>query len=329
MVRQRAFTMKVGLFTVILRELSLEKALDYLLGLGVRTVEIGCGAYPGTDHCDPDPLLKSPGRLRDFRNAFGTRGMQISSLSVHGNPLHPDRKVAAAHDLAFEKALKLAERLGVEVVTTFSGCPGGGPRDRTPNWVTCPWPTDYLEILEYQWKEVAIPYWKAAVARAARHGIGRIALEMHPGFLVYNPETLLKLRTAAGAALGANFDPSHLFWQGIDPCAAVRALRGAIWHVHAKDTSIAASNCQVNGVLDTKHYSDEWNRSWIFRTVGYGNSRQFWCDFVSALRLSGYDGALSIEHEDSLMTAREGLEKAVKFLQEVVLHDPKGRVAWA
>jgi sugar phosphate isomerase/epimerase len=329
MDRKRIAHMKVGLFTVILRDLSLDHALDYLARLGVHTVEIGCGAYPGTDHCDPDALIKSSRRLKDFRNAFESRDMSISSLSVHGNPLHPNRKVAGADDLAFQKTLKLAERLGVEVVTTFSGCPGGGPRDRTPNWVTCAWPPDYLEILEYQWEQVAIPYWKKAVTRAASHGIRKIALEMHPGFIVYNPETMLKLRKAAGSALGANFDPSHLFWQGIDPCAAVRALKGALWHVHAKDTAIDKDNCSVNGVLDTKHYSDEWNRSWIFRTVGYGNSRQFWCDFVSALRLVGYDGALSIEHEDSLMTAQEGLEKAVKFLQDVVLHQPKGKVAWA
>jgi len=137
------------------------------------------------------------------------------------------------------------------------------------------------------------------------------------------------LRDAAGSALGANFDPSHLFWQGIDPCAAVRALQGAIWHVHAKDVSIHEWNSQTNGVLDTKHYREENRRSWIFRTVGYGHPRYFWCNFVSALRVAGYDGALSVEHEDSLMTAREGLEKAVRFLQSIVLNEPKGKVTWA
>jgi sugar phosphate isomerase/epimerase len=152
---------------------------------------------------------------------------------------------------------------------------------------------------------------------------------MHPGFVVYNPETLLKLRNAAGPEIGANFDPSHLIWQGIDPCAAVRALQDAIWHVHAKDTNVQQWNSKINGVLDTKHYADELNRSWLFRTVGYGSSRQFWCDFISALRMIGYDHALSIEHEDSLMTAREGLEKAIRFLQSIVLSEPKGDVTWA
>jgi sugar phosphate isomerase/epimerase len=152
---------------------------------------------------------------------------------------------------------------------------------------------------------------------------------MHPGFVVYNPETLLKLRTAAGPVIGANFDPSHLFWQGIDPCAALRALKDAIWHVHAKDTRVQEWNTRTNGVLDTKHYSDELNRAWIFRAVGYGNSRRFWCDFVSTLRMIGYDGALSVEHEDSLMTSREGLEKAVRFLREIVFSEARGNVTWA
>jgi len=321
--------MKVGVFTVILRSIKLEQVLDYLCSLGVQAVEIGAGGYAGTDHCDVDALLGSARKVDDFLAQIAARRMRISSLSCHGNPLHPNRRIAAQHDLAFRKAVRLAKRLGVSVVTTFSGCPGGAPGDKSPNWVTCPWPPDFLEILDYQWSKVALPYWKRTVGFAQQNGIRKIALEMHPGFLVYNPETLLRLRREAGNAIGANFDPSHLFWQGIDPCAAVRCLKGAIWHVHAKDLSLHDWNVRRHGVLDTKHYSDELNRSWIFRTVGYGNPRRFWCDFVSALRMAGYDGTLSIEHEDSLMTTREGLEKGIRFLQSVILSEPKGEVTWA
>jgi sugar phosphate isomerase/epimerase len=321
--------MKLGVFTVILGSMRLEQALDYLVSLGVQTVEIGTGAFTGTAHCKADALLQSERKAKGFLNLFASRGLQISCLSVHGNPIHPNPKIAAQHDAAFRRCVRLAQRLGVEVVTTFSGCPGGAPGDKHPNWVTCPWPPEFLDILNYQWERVVIPYWSKTTAFARKHGVKKIALEMHPGFVVYNPETLLKLRKAAGNEIGANFDPSHLFWQGIDPCAAVRALAGAIWHVHAKDTRVQEWNSKVNGVLDTKHYSDEINRSWIFRTVGYGNPRPFWCDFVSALRMVGYDGALSIEHEDSLMTAREGLEKGVRFLQNLILNEPKGDVTWA
>ena len=321
--------MKVGVFTVILRSLKFEQVLDYLADLGVQAVEIGSGAYAGHDHCHTDELLASDRKATEFLHAITSRGLEISSLSCHGNPLHPNKTFAAESDLAFRKSVRLASKLGVEVVTTFSGCPGDHPGAKQPNWVTCAWPPDYLETLKWQWDKVVFPYWEKTVAFTRKQGIKKIALEMHPGFVVYNPETLLKLRKDAGPEIGANFDPSHLFWQGIDPCAAVRALKGAIYHVHAKDLAIHRWNSLTNGNLDTKHYSDEMNRSWIFRTVGYGNPRSFWCDFISALRMAGYDGALSMEHEDSLMTPKEGLEKGVRFLQNLILTEPKGKVTWA
>ena len=220
--------MKVGVFTVILGSMKLEPALDYLASLGVETVELGAGAYAGTSHCDVDALLASHRNVKELLHAITSRGLHISALNCPGNPLHPNRKRAAADDVAFKKALRLAHKLGVEVVINFSGCPGGAPGDKQPNWVTCSWPPDYAEILDYQWNKVVIPYWRKTADFARKSGIHKIAFEMHPGFVVYNPETLLKLRQAVGPIIGANFDPSHLFWQGIDPCAAVRALRGAI-----------------------------------------------------------------------------------------------------
>jgi sugar phosphate isomerase/epimerase len=311
--------MKIGVFSVVLGSMKLEQALDYLQPLGVQAIELGVGGYPGSSHCPVDDLLASGRKAKEFAHLFSSRGMLISSLSCHGNPLHPDKKIAAAHHEVFCKAVKLAARLDVDVVTTFSGCPGGGPGDQRPNWVTCAWPPDFQEILDYQWNHSAITYWTKAVDFMKRNGVTKVALEMHPGFLVYNPETLLKLRRAAGPFIGANFDPSHLFWQGIEPSAAVRALKGAIWHVHAKDLAINEWNSRRNGVLETKPSKDFSNRAWNFRTVGYGHSRMFWCDFISNLRMAGYDGALSIEHEDNLMMAREGLEKGIRFLQGIIL----------
>ena len=320
--------MKVGVFSVVLGALKLEPTLDYLAGLGVQAIELGAGGYAGSTHCPVDALLASERKAGDFLRAVAARGLHISALTCAGNPVLPQKKLAAKFDGDFRKAVRLAGRLGVETVITFGGCPGGAPGDRTPNWVTCPWPPDYLAMLDYQWNKVLIPYWRKTAVFLQQHGV-KVGLEMHPGFAIYNPETLLRLRAAVGPVIGANFDPSHLFWQGIDPCAAVRALRGCIWHCHAKDTAIHEWNSATNGVLDTKHYRDERNRAWIFRTVGYGHPRHFWCNFVSTLRLCGYDGVLSMEHEDSLMTAREGLEKGVRFLQSIVLHEAKGKVTWA
>ena len=140
----------------------------------------------------------------------------------------------------------------------------------------------------------------------------------------------MKLRDAVGETIGANFDPSHLFWQGIDPVWAIRNLEGAIYHFHAKDTRIDAYNKAANGVLDTKHYGDELHRSWVFRSVGYGHNMEIWRDIVSALRLVGYDKVMSIEHEDSLMSIDEGLEKAVAFLKEAMIYEPKPTtMGWA
>jgi sugar phosphate isomerase/epimerase len=320
--------MKVGVFTVILRSLKLDQALDYLAALGVQAVELGVGGYAGTDHCPVDELLASAKKAKEFVRGIRGRGLQISALTCAGNPIHPNKSLAAPFDKDFRKAVRLANQLGVGVVITFAGCPGGAPGDKSPNWVTCPWPPDYLEILDYQWNRVVLPYWQKTASLLKQNGV-KVGLEMHPGFVVYNPETLLKLRAAVGPMIGANFDPSHLFWQGIDPCAAVRALQGAIWHCHAKDTAIHPWNSVTHGVLDTKHYREELKRAWIFRTVGYGHPRHFWCNFVSALRMTGYDGVLSMEHEDSLMTPREGLEKGVRFLQSIVLHEAKGKVTWA
>ena len=321
--------MKLGVFTVLFGEKSLNEALDYISGMGVEMVEIGTGNYPGTAHCNPDELLADDGKLQTFKKKLEDKDIKISALSCHGNPLHPQEKIACEHREVHRKTILLAEKLGVDRINAFSGCPGDSDGAKYPNWVTCPWPDDYSKIVRWQWREKVIPYWKEEVKFARKHGVKKICLEMHPGFVVYNTETLLKLREAVGNIIGANFDPSHLFWQGIDPIASVKKLGKAIYHVHAKDTAIDAINTSVNGVLDVKPYSDELNRSWIFRTVGYGHDYKFWKDFVSTLRMVGYDYVLSIEHEDSLMSVNEGFSKAVSFLKEILLTEETGQMWWA
>jgi len=321
--------MKLGVFTVLFGQRKLEEALDYIAQSGVQAVEIGTGNYPGNAHCRPEELLGSESRRKEFKKTIESRGLEISALSCHGNPLHPDSSIAAAHRKVQRQTIELAGKLEVQRVITFSGCPGDSDQALYPNWVVCPWPDDFTKIVEWQWKEKVIPFWKEETEFARKHNVKMLCIEMHPGFVVYNPETLLKLRTAVGEIVGANLDPSHLFWQGIDPIAAVRKLGKAIFHVHAKDTGIDSLNTSVNGVLDTKSYRDEINRSWIFRTVGYGHDFQFWKNFVSNLRLVGYDFVLSIEHEDSLMSGNEGFQKAVKFLKEVLLFEERGAIWWA
>ena len=230
--------MKLGVLTNLLSDWSLELTLKYLSDIGVQMVEIGVGGFPGNAHGNPDILLNYEKELEKFKDLFKKYHLEISALSVHGNPIHPNKAIADKFHQDFEKAVLLAEKLNVNIINTFSGCPGGSKDDKTPNWVTCPWPNDYLDILKYQWEEVLIPYWQQTVKFARNHGVNKIALEMHPGFCVYNPETLLKLREAVGIEIGANFDPSHLIWQGIDPVIAIRELKDAIFHFHAKDTKL-------------------------------------------------------------------------------------------
>lgn len=322
--------MKLSVFTALYGGLPLDEALGKLKTLGVDTVEIGAGGYPGKSHCNPADMLADSDKLFEFKATLRRHQIELCALSVHGNPVHPDAAAAKSYDTDFRQTVLLAEKLGIDTVITFSGCPGDAPGAKYPNWVTCPWPDDFLSILEYQWNEVLIPYWKEAAAFAGQHGVNHIALEMHPGFCVYNPATLLRLREAVGDVIGANFDPSHLIWQGMDPVAAIRKLEGAIYHFHAKDTKVDPYNTAADGVLDTKHYGDELHRSWVFRSVGYGNGLQYWRDMISNLRLAGYDGVLSIEHEDSLMSIDEGISKAVEFLNNVLIKEPKpSSMAWA
>ena len=322
--------MKLSVLENLYAAKTLEESLTIITGLGVHTVEMGAGGYPGKAHCNPEELLADTEKFNTFVDTFKKFDVEICALAAHGNPLHPDAATAAAYDKDFRNAVLLAEKLGVDTVVGFSGCPGDSEGSKYPNWVTCPWPEDFLKILDWQWSEKLIPYWKNTAAFAEAHGVTNIAFEMHPGFCVYNPETCLKLRNEVSPVLGANLDPSHLIWQGIDPVAAARYLKGAIYHVHAKDTKIDKYNTAQNGVLDTKHYSDELNRSWVFRTVGYGNGESYWRDLVSNLRLCGYDRVLSIEHEDSVMTIDEGLKKAVEFLKPIVMTEEKPRtMSWA
>ena len=322
--------MELSVMSPVLNNMGLEEAIKYLGSLKVDSMELGVGGYPGKALCDAADFLANPEKIENLKKLLAENNIKLSALACHGNPIHPDKKTAKQFEDDFNNAVLLAEKLGVHQINTFSGCPGDCETAKYPNWVTCPWPNDFGEILEYQWNEVLIPYWKEFVKFSTAHGVDKIALELHPGFCVYNTESLLKLRNAVGKEIGANLDLSHLIWQGMDPIAVIRTLgkEGAIFHFHAKDTKIDAINTAVNGVLDTKSYADEINRSWIFRSVGFGNGESYWRDVISNLRMVGYDYAISIEHEDSLMSQNEGLEKAVSLLKNCIIKEGLEAAWW-
>ncbi len=325
--------MKIGLFTALFSDKSLDEVLDIAQKLSLGAVEIGAGAYPGSPHLDVEDLLANKSSRDKLQESLKSRGIELSAISVHGNPLHPNREIADHHHHAFRQAVELAHALGINRVNGFSGCPGDNPDAKYPNWVTCAWPDEFREISEWQWNERLLPYWSDQVGHLAQNGV-RFCLEMHPGFTVYNNESLFRLRNNVGEngkLIGANFDPSHLWWQGIDPLRSARelGLANALFHVHAKDTRIDPVTSGLNGNLDVKSYHDVANRGWVFRSVGYGHGVDWWREFVSVLRTVGYDDVLSIEHEDALMSSMEGLTKAVDTLRQAIIAEPAGAVFWA
>ncbi|SEP79568.1 sugar phosphate isomerase/epimerase family protein [Natrinema salaciae] len=319
--------MDIGVHTPPLADESLEDALAYLADVGVDAIEPGVGGYPGDDHLDRRASLDDEDAQTELRGLLEEHGMRISALATHNNPLHPDDEQAAAADTELREAIRLAAQLEVGTVTCFSGLPAGSPSDETPNWITAPWPSEHAEAHEYQW-DVAVDYWGDLAAYADDHGVD-LAIEMHPNMLVYEPHGMARLREETNDRVGANFDPSHLYWQGISVTDAVRFLDDAIHHVHAKDTRIYEEQAREKGVLDTTAYDEAADRSWLFRSVGYGHDESHWKDLVSTLRMVGYDGALSIEHEDSLTSSREGLEKAIDLLERAVFRDQPGEAYWA
>jgi sugar phosphate isomerase/epimerase len=319
--------MKLGVMAACFAGMKLDAALDYCADVGLDAIELPAGGYPG-DPWKLSGIHANKKKLEEMKAKLKDRGLEVHGIACHGNPVHPDKKIAAAHQKAHRNAVLLAKEFKT-VVINFSGCPGGCATDKSPNFVTCPWPDEFAAAADYQWNKVIIPFWKKENDFAAKHGV-KIAFEAHPGMTVHTPEDIVRLRKAAGKQLGANLDPSHFFWQGIDPIGAVRYLgdNKCIFHVHAKDCKIDEYNASKCGNLDIKSYGEIKDRGWVFRTVGYGHGEEFWKPFISTLRTYGYDGVVSIEHEDGLMSMSEGFEKAVEFLANVVIFEKVGKAWW-
>lgn len=322
--------MKLGVFTVLFQELSLEDMLARVKQAGLDTVEIGTGGYPGNAHCKIDELLESEDALKQYEATFEKYGVAIGAFSCHGNPISPDKAFAEESDWLLRKTIKLAAKMGVPVVNCFSGVAGSEESATKPNWPVTAWPTEYGDVLNWQWEEKLVPYWKELGTFAEEHQV-KIALELHGGFLVHTPYTMLKLRELTSDAIGANFDPSHMWWQGIDPTAAIKILgkAGAIHHFHAKDTYIDPDNVNMYGLTDMQPYSNIKQRAWNFRTVGLGHGQEEWNKMISALRTYDYDYVISIEHEDSLMSIEEGFQRAVDNLKNVVINEPATTMWWS
>ena len=316
----KAKKIPIGVFDPAFPDLSLDEFIEKISGMGLEAVEIGTGGYPNDKHCPAQELLDDSAKLRAWRKKFDDKNIKIATLSCHGNPVHPDATIAAKDVATFRRTVLLAEKLGVKVIVGFSGCPGGDPADTQPNWITYRWPPEYAKMQDWQWKEKVVPYWKDAAKFAREHGVHRLALEMHPNFVVYNPMTLLKLREAVGEEIGANCDLSHLFWQGCDPVAVIRLLgkEKALFHAHMKDTCFYKDNVDRFGVLNfVFETKDLPNASETFRAVGYGHSANTWKEILKAYMEVDFDGIFSIENEDPILSGEVGVERAAYVLKNV------------
>jgi sugar phosphate isomerase/epimerase len=308
--------MRIGMVTDSLGHLPFDELLRTAADLGIGMLEFPCGNWSRAPHLNLDAMLDSAVLRGEFMGRLRGHGLALSALNCSGNPLHPG-ELGRQHQAVTSKTIRLAGMLGVERVVMMSGCPGG-PGDANANWVTTSWPPEAACVLEWQWDEVLIPYWKGLVAEATSAGVSRLCLELHGQQNVYNVETLFRLRDAVGPVVGANFDPSHLFWMGADPLAATRVLAPAIYHVHAKDTRIDPTKASVNSLIDTKPNDMLLDRSWSYVTLGYGHDLLWWREFCSLLRLVGYDDVLSIEHEDLTLPPLVGVQRSVELLRSAI-----------
>ncbi len=312
--------MKIGLVSDSLAHLSFEELLDVAVELGISGIEMNTGNWSAARHLDLDRLLADPDARHRFLDAFQRRGLDLIALNANGNQLHP--RDGARQSAVLHATLRLAALLGVRTVCLMSGLPAGGPEDRTPNWIVSSWPPETAEILDWQWNEKLLPYWRELAASARENGVERLCVELHGNQLVYNVPSLLRLRREIGPIVGANLDPSHLVWMGADPLAAVDMLGEAIFHVHAKDTYLNPPVRATTGLLENGPLADVAGRSWSYVTLGYGHGASWWREFCYRLRIAGYDGWLAIEHEDVVLSRLEGVRRSVELLRTVMPGEP-------
>ena len=308
--------MRLGLVTDSLGHLPFDELLETAASLGIQTLEFGCGGWSSAPHLNLDLLLQNAAKRKNFAAKIRDHDLEISALNCSGNQLAPGER-GKSNDGVVRSTMKLAQLLGVRRIVMMSGLPGG-PGDQNANWITTAWPPEVHKILRYQWEDIAIPYWQNLADHAREHEIERICVEQHAGQLVYNTETLLRLRDAVGELIGVNFDPSHALWMGGDPLRAIRYLRGVIYHVHAKETRIDPHNRAINTLLETRPNEGVADRSWNYVTLGYGHSEIWWRDFVIQLKQNDYDDVLSIEPEDQSLPPIVGARKSVELLRNVM-----------
>jgi sugar phosphate isomerase/epimerase len=320
--------MEIALMSASLLDRPWEGMLDAAVAHGITQIEACGGGHIPTAHYDPIRLARDGDARARFRASLDERGLSLCALSCHGNPLHPDLERARSDHADFLATCEIAEALGVRHVSLLAGLPAGAPGDTTPNWIVNSAFPGLGPVHEWQWRERVLPYWREAASVADAHGV-TLCIEPHSADVVYNTPTFLRLREEVGATIGMNFDPSHLWWQGMDPLAVVSAAGSHIRTCHVKDAWLDRRLIERDGVASPLEY-DRWDeRPWTFSTPGYGHDELFWGRLVLALRRVGYAGTLSIECEDPFLTPDDTLAASVELLRRVLPAEDPPPVDWA
>jgi len=324
--------MRLGVYNAILHDRPLADALTVVADLGLTGIELNSGGFLPAVHIPTfDDILTSDTARDDFLDVFEGTGVQIAGLNCNGNPLHPDPAIGGRHAEDVRRSIRLANRLGQHRVVTMSGLPAGEPGGRRPNWIVNAWNSAALDVLDLQW-EVATPFWRE-IDELARDLDVKVALELHPQNLVFNPAGIRELVERTGAThLGVELDASHLFWQQMDPVAVVRDLGPLVVHAAAKDVRVNPA-AAVYGVLDNRFRrlspdeervnlgGDEWvnewpqESAWDFVALGRGHDVAFWTEFLTALHEVDPEMLVNIEHEDVSLGRIEGLQVASEVLK--------------
>jgi len=312
--------MKLSICTDVMGNLSFTDMLDRCVRLGVEGIEMTGGGWSRGPHFRAEDLLRDKGLLKHKLAEIRARGLEIAALNCSANPLDPGA-MGTRHLKEMKETITLAGEIGVTKIVTMSGLPEAAPGDMVPNWLvyTRSWPDEMPERDRYQWEDRAFPLWHDLVALAKAAGVETYALENFSAMLVWNPETLFRLRDEVGPMVGMNLDPSHLFWKGACPIAAARALGGAIHHVHGKDTRIERGLADVNGLLEQRAVTDVANRAWNYVAVGAGHDLQWWKEFFSVVGMMGYDGWVSLEMEDFTMSTDAGIQSSIDALRATII----------
>ncbi|HEX9517588.1 MAG TPA: sugar phosphate isomerase/epimerase [Streptosporangiaceae bacterium] len=312
--------MQVGLFTDAFTHLSLTQTLAWCAAHGIESVELGTGGYSPAPHADLERLSSSEAARQELLGELASTDVSLGALNVSGNPLHPNPQIATLHDAQLRSTVRLAQELGVTRVVAMSGCPGGPGDASWPVFAGGAWLPDMERLWDWQWAERIAPYWGELSRWASQAAPDvRICLELHPGTSIYNAESFRLLREVTGDNVMVNLDPSHFWWQGMDPVRVIEDLTGLIGWSHGKDTLIRDSRMAVIGCMDFR-----WPRPgsadmpWHFCAVGAGHAASTWVSLVKALIAAGHDHTISIEHEDPDLTAEDGALASLLGLREVL-----------